>query len=87
MTPYKSLVTGVTKEWSTAPSIPDSVSEAHQTPSFPLRKRIQAGVVAGAVVGTDAANGSRSLASSGIADPDAIDDKLLEEVDAGSSKM
>lgn len=40
-----------------------------------------------AVNGADATPGSRSLASSGIADPDAIDDKLLEEIDAGSSKM
>lgn len=43
--------------------------------------------MAGAMVGAEAARGSRSLASSEMARPAAIDDELLENVDAGSSYM
>ena len=58
-----------------------------QNTVLPSHIKIQTGVVADAVDDTDAANGSRSLASSGIAEPTAIDDKLLEEFDSGSSKI
>ena len=44
-------------------------------------------VAAGGVIGTEAENGSRSLASSEVDDVAGIDDELLGGGDVGSSKM
>ena len=44
-------------------------------------------VAAGGVIGAEAENGSRSLASSEVVDVAGVDDRSLCAGDAGSSKM
>ena len=62
-----------------------------QRDTVPIQyERNQAGnavVAAGGVIGAEAGNGSRSLASSEVEDVAGVDDRSLWDGDVGSSKM